>query len=73
MVLDDALVAAGDEDEMLDAGFARFVHDVLDHRPVDDRQHLLRHGLGGRQEAGPEASNREDGLANGLHGARLIK
>jgi hypothetical protein len=32
---------------MLDAGFARLVDHVLDQRAVDNRQHLLRHGLGG--------------------------
>src|SRR5262249_25958868 len=52
MVLDDALVAPGDEDEMLDAGLARLVDHVLDQRPVDHRQHLLRHRLGRRQEPG---------------------
>ena len=67
MVLDDALVAAGDEDEMLDAGLARLVHHVLDQRPVDDRQHFLRHGLGGRQEAGAEAGDGEDGFADAGH------
>ena len=65
MVLDDRLVAAGDQDEMLDAGLARLVDDILDQRPVDDRQHLLRHRLGRRQEAGAEAGDREDGLADG--------
>ena len=64
MVLDDALVAAGDEDEMLDAGFARLVDRVLDQRPVDDRQHLLGHRLGGGQEAGAEAGDGKDGLAD---------
>ena len=68
MVLDDALVAAGDEDEMLDAGLARLVDHVLDQRPVDHRQHLLRHGLGGRQEPGAEPGDRENGFANGFHG-----
>jgi hypothetical protein len=48
MVLDDGLVAAGDEDEMFDAGLARFVDHMLDQRLVDHRQHLLRHGLRGR-------------------------
>ena len=67
MVLDDALVAAGDEDEMLDAGLARLVDHMLDQRPVDDRQHLLRHGLGGGQEAGAEAGDRENGFADGFH------
>ena len=54
MVLDDRLVAAGDEDEMLDARLARLIDHVLDQRPIDDRQHLLRHGLGGRQEPGAD-------------------
>jgi hypothetical protein len=48
MVLDDGLVAAGDEDEMFDTGLARFVDHMLDQRLVDHRQHLLRHGLRGR-------------------------
>ena len=71
MVLDDALVAAGDEDEMLDAGLARLVDDVLDQRPVDHRQHLLRHGLGGRQEPGAEAGDGENGFADGFHAVPL--
>ena len=37
MVLDHALVAAGDEDEMLDAGFLGLVDHILDQRLVDDR------------------------------------
>ena len=69
MVLDHRLVAAGDEDEMLDAGLARLVDHVLDDRPVDDGQHLLRHGLGGGQEAGAEAGDGQDGLADGFHRA----
>ena len=67
MILDDAFVAAGDEDEMFDAGFARLVDHVLDERPVDDRQHLFRHGFGGRQEAGAEAGDGENGFADGVH------
>ena len=70
MIFDDALVAAGDEDEMLDAGLARLVDDVLDERPVDDRQHFLRHGLGRRQEPGAEAGDGEDGFADGIHAMR---
>ena len=69
MVLDHAFVSPGDEDEMLDAGLARFVDHVLDQRPVDDRQHFLRHGLGGRQEAGAETGDRENGFANRFHDA----
>ena len=67
MVLDHRLVAAGDEDEMLDAGLARLVHHVLDQRPVHHRQHLLGHRLGGGQEAGAEARHRENRFANRFH------
>ena len=59
MILDDVLVAPGDEDEVLDAGLPRLVNDMLDDRPVDHRQHFLGHGLGGRQEAGSEPSDRK--------------
>ncbi len=67
MVLDHALVAAGDEHEVLDAGFARLVDHVLDQRLVDDGQHFLRHRLGGGQDAGAEAGDGEDGFAD-FHG-----
>ena len=67
VVLDDALVAAGDEDEVLDAGLPRLVDDMLDQRPVDHRQHLLRHRLGRRQEAGAEPGDGKDGFADEFH------
>ena len=64
VILDHALVAAGDEDEVLDAGFARLIDHVLDQRPVDDGQHFLRHRLGGGQDAGAEAGDRENSFAD---------
>jgi hypothetical protein len=67
VVLDDALVAAGDEDEVLDPGLARLVDDMLDQRPVDHRQHLFRHRLGRRQEAGAEPGHGKDGFADEFH------
>ncbi len=73
MVLDHALVAAGDEDEMLDAGLARLVDHVLDQRPVDHRQHFLGHRLGGGQEAGAEAGHGENGFANRFHVGRIMR
>ena len=69
VILDDSLVAAGHEDEVLDAGRARLVHDVLNHGAVDDGQHLLRHGLGGREETRAQPCNGEHGLADGFSGA----
>ena len=64
VVLDGVLAAARDDDDALDAGVAGFLDDVLDERPVHERQHFLRLGLGGRQEAGAEAGRGEDGDAN---------
>ncbi|GEL40860.1 hypothetical protein MEX01_14510 [Methylorubrum extorquens] len=67
MILDHRLTAAGHEDEVFDAGLAGFIDDVLDDRAVDDGKHLLRNGLGGRQEARAETRDGKDGLANSFH------
>jgi hypothetical protein len=64
MVLDDRLVAAGHEDEVLDARLARLVDDILDHRTVDDGQHLLRHRLRRRQKPGTQPCHRKYCLAD---------
>ena len=64
MVLDRALVAAGDEDHVGDAGGRRLLDRVLDQRLVDDRQHLLRARLGRRQEARAEAGDRKHRLGD---------
>ena len=68
VVLDRVLAAAGDDDDPLDPGGAGLLDDVLDQRPVDQRQHLLGLRLGGRQESGAEARGGEDGDADGGHG-----
>ena len=67
MVGDHALVAAGDEDEVLDPRLARLVDHILQRRPVDDGQHLLRHGLGGGEEAGAEAGHGKDRFAERIY------
>ena len=67
VILNDCLVTAGDEDEILDTGFARLVDHMLDQRPIDHRQHFLRHGLGGGQKSGAEAGDGEDSFANRFH------
>jgi hypothetical protein len=73
MVLDDVLVSPCDKDEVLDAGLSGLVDNVLDERPVNDRQHFLRHCLGGREKSGAEACDREDGLADRFHRRFTIK
>ena len=64
VVLDGPLLAAGHDDDLLDAGGHRLLDRVLDDRLVDERQHLLRLRLGRRQEAGAPAGGREDGFAD---------
>src|SRR3546814_1069923 len=71
MILDQALAAAGHEDELFDARLAGLVDGILDERPVDDRQHLLWHGFGRRKEPGPKAANGEHGLAYLSHFSTL--
>src|SRR5581483_2568166 len=66
MIFDDPLVSPGDEDEVLDACFLRFVHDMLDQRPIDDRQHFLRHGFGGGEKAGAKPRDGEHSLAHAM-------
>ena len=67
MVFDHALVSAGDENEVLDAGLARLIHHMLDQRAVNDRQHFFGHGLGRRQKAGSKPGHRKNGFANARH------
>ena len=67
MVLDDALVASGDENQVLNAGLACLVDDILDDRLVDDGQHFLGHGLRRGQEPCTEPRDREHRFSNFLH------
>src|SRR5690606_8062662 len=64
VVLDDRLVAARHEHEVLDARRECLVHDVLDHGAVDDGEHFLRHGLGRRQETRTQSRDREYRLSD---------
>jgi hypothetical protein len=57
VILDDTLVPASYENEVLDAGLACLIYRQLDHRPVDNRQHFLRYRLGGGQETGAETGD----------------
>ena len=68
VVLQGPLGAPGDHEDVVQAGVHGLLHHVLDGRAVHDRQHLLRHRLGGGQETGAQASRGNDGLvyARGL-------
>ncbi len=73
VVLERVLVAARDHEHVGQTGRDRLLDDVLDRRLVDDRKHLLRHRLRGRQEASAEACRGDDcfGDAKG-HGTQAI-
>src|SRR3546814_2669868 len=66
VILERRFAASGDEDDLLDAGFDRFFHRILDERLVDHGQHFLRNGLCGWKETGAKATHREYGLATRL-------
>ena len=64
VVLDRSLRVAGDEHQLLGAGGQRLFRRILDQRLVDDRQHLLRAGLGRRKETCAAAGDREHGRSD---------
>ncbi len=67
VVLDGALVAAGDKDHLADAGLVGLFHGVLHQRLVHHRQHLFGNGLGGGKEPGAEAAHGKYGFTNRRH------
>ena len=64
MIFDRGLAAAGDDDDVLNAGMQRFFDAILNDRLVDDGQHLLGLRLGCRQESGAEPRGRENSFSN---------
>ena len=62
VVLEGALAAAGDDEDVGDAGPDRLLDDVLDRRLVDERQHLLGLRFGRRKETSAEPRRRDDRL-----------
>src|SRR5574340_518033 len=64
VVLDRPLLAARDDDDLLDAGGNGLLDRVLDDRLVDERQHLLRLRLGRGKEARTPAGGGEHGLSD---------
>ena len=60
VVFDGVLAAPRHDHDPLDAGVARFLDDVLDERPVDERQHFLGLRLGGGQKPRAQAGGGED-------------
>jgi hypothetical protein len=61
-VLDGRLVPAGHHEHLGQPGPGGLLDDVLERRPIDDREQLLGHGFGRRQEARTHPGNGDDGL-----------
>jgi len=72
VVLHGGLAAAGDDDDLGAAGGDGLLDAVLDQRLVDEAEHLLGHGLGGREEARAQAGGGKDGFADFLGGHGVL-
>ncbi len=68
MILERALAAPGDEDDLFDPGLQRLFDRILDQRLVDDGQHLLGHRLGRGQKPRAQASDGKNSLSDRLDG-----
>ena len=60
MVFDDAFAAVGDDQDVLNTGGDRLLHDILDSGFIDDREHFLGACFGHRQDARTETGRRND-------------
>src|SRR5581483_5120458 len=72
MVLDRALAAAGDDQDVADACPHCLFHHLLDGGLVHQREHLLGLCLRRREEARTQAGGRDDRLANVCHCSLLL-
>ena len=64
VVLQRPLLAAGDHQQVGQSRPDGLLHHILDGRLVNHRQHLLRHCLGGRQEACAQSGGWNDGFSD---------
>ncbi len=64
MLLNRLLPLARDQRNIRHPRRRRFFHDVLNRRPIQNRQQLLRHRLGRRQHARAEPGGGDDGLGD---------
>ena len=63
VVFHRTFAAAGDDDDVLDAGSNGLFNAILDDGLVDQRQHLFRNDFGGRQKARAKAARRKNRFA----------
>ena len=64
MILDGILAAAGDDDDVFDAGSGALLDRILNQRLVDNGQHFLGLRFRGGEKASAQAGGGKDGFAN---------
>src|SRR6267154_533403 len=69
MIFDGTLAAAGDDDDVLDAGGHALFRDVLDLRLINDGQHFLGLRFGGGEESSAQASGRQNCFSDSTSGS----
>jgi hypothetical protein len=72
VVLDRVFPAPRDDHDPFEPRRARFLDDVLDERPVHQRQHLLGLRLGGGEEPRPQPRGGENGDSHGSHRGEIL-
>jgi hypothetical protein len=65
VVLQSILVAPRNHQHIVETGIDRFFHHILNRWLVDNRKHLFRHRLGGRQKASAKAGRGDYCFADG--------
>ena len=72
VVEDRVLPLGSDDDQLVHSGVASFFDPILKNGLIDERQHLLRNDLGGREESGPETRAGKDTCPEWAHRGRRI-
>ena len=67
VILDHALAAVGDDEDVLDPRSDSFLNEILDRGFVHDVEHFLRNGFGCGQYARAETCRRNDRFLDFLH------
>ena len=67
VILDNALVAAQNDQDIGNAGADGLLHQILDGGLVHEGQHALGHCLGSRQYAGTKTRSRNNGFGDFFH------
>ena len=67
VVLQSALVATGNHQNIVQAGTNSFLHDILNRGAINNGEHFLRGGLRGGQESSAQTGGRNNRLSNRLN------